>query len=108
MEKLSIPLATELKALVEPDIAEIRGWDTDKINAAKQAGIKMQIEENQILAAEEFVKVFEEADADKDGLLDIEEWKAFTRKYSELKASRNEPETTQSDDIRSKWWYVMN
>ena len=34
-------LVTEIQALVEPDISEMKRWDITKVNAAKAAGEKM-------------------------------------------------------------------
>ena len=68
----------------------------------------MQSQEAREQSAQEFLTVYSDSDRDNDGLLNLEEWKAFTRRYSELKASRNEPETTQTDEIREKWYNVMN
>ena len=101
-------LVTQIKQLINPDIAEMKGWGHNKVNAAKEAGIKMQSEEAQAEAAEEFYTVFGDSDKDCDGLLNCEEWIAFSKKYSELKAQRDEPETYQDDNTREKWYKVMN
>ena len=86
----------------------MKGWGHNKVNAAKEAGIKMQTEEAQAEAAQEFYTVFGDSDKDCDGVLNCEEWIAFSKKYSELKAQRNEPETYQDDNTREKWYKVMN
>ena len=82
----------------------MKEWSEDKINAAKTAAERNQSEESKQAAAQEFYTVYSDADMDKDGLLNLEEWKAFCCKYSELKASRNEPETSQTDGSRAKWF----
>ena len=57
---------------------------------------------------QEFFTIYSSSDADKDGLLNASEWNNFAKTYSQKKAERGEPETTQTDETRAKWYRLIN
>ena len=61
-EFLPHELVVKIQNLVKPDIAEMKGWGNNKIIAAKEAGVKMQSEEAQNEAANEFFRIYGDSD----------------------------------------------
>ena len=52
-------------------------------------------------AADEFKKIFAEADADKDGRLSLEEWISFVDKTEAVRKARKEPSTPKSEEYKT-------
>ena len=80
LNPLTKPIKLELMKLADSDMETMQGWDAAVVAKAKAAEARMCSAEQRRVMTDAFVRIFEEADQDKDTYLDKSEYFTFCAK----------------------------
>ena len=98
---LSDEIKAELEKLMDEEAEGLKKWNREQRNASRRFNEMRNTMKGRKEAADEFKKIFAEADSDKDGRLSLEDWISFVDKTEAARKARNEPSTPKSEEYKT-------
>ena len=107
-ELLTPEIKADLDALVQSDVDQILTWTPEILAQAAQFDSVRQKGQGRERARQEFKRIFEDADADKNGLLNLGEFMDAHERFKAAKVERGEPDTDRSEAQTQTYYNAIN
>ena len=107
-ELLTPEIKAELDPLIQSDVDQILTWGPEILAQAAEFDATRQRGKGREQARQEFRRIFDEADVDKDELLNLGEFMDAHERFKAAKVARGEPDTDRSDAQTQTYYNAIN